>query len=661
MAKQYVEAIIIKDGKVLLGYGNNTKNEPIHFFIRGEVQEGETPSEAINREIKEQINVSPNVIFKLNKVFFEGLNIFLVNIDDESKIDYSTKNIKKFINDLDVKELKWVSLLDKREFYRSDMNYFRILIEECMERDYSPQWLESLQQLVFSDPYSRGKNVQLLKRQSIKKKELVDSKINITEKITTMSFALILGIIYDYLFTGKSTGISYIIFQAIFIIFFLWTVRERGKIEKSFEWNILISAFLLSAAFGLHSNVILNAINFIIIPLLIVSYTILIRYKNTKWDDFSFLENIVDRISILTFINMSKPLKFTKEVIERRKKREINSTQKNIIKGLLISIPLLIVIVLLLTSADMVFHYYIRNIASGFNNFSIWKTIGHLIVIIFISLYLFGYVWSFKYKDNGIIVKTERKTMQWEPATILTIIFVINVVYLLFSIIQFSYLYVGIDTLPKGFNYAEYARKGFFQLTTVTVINFTIVLCSMKFMKKDNPVTNKIGNMFLSLLIIFTFNMLFSAHYKMSLYEKSYGLTYLRVFVHVFMLLLFILITIALIGVWNKKVPIAKASIVVTLIVYILLNYMNVDRLIARKNIERYHRTQNIDINYLTQLSYDATPELVKLINDENEEVVIKIKEYLNTENKRLKDYDSWCEFNFSKSKAKNMIESIQN
>ena len=81
----------------------------------------------------------------------------------------------------------------------------------------------------------------------------------------------------------------------------------------------------------------------------------------------------------------------------------------------------------------------------------------------------------------------------------------------------------------------------------------------------------------------FTFNMLFSAHYKMSLYEQTYGFTYLRIFVHIFMLMLFMLFIVALIGIWNRKMPLNKVLIVIVLSMYILLNYINVDKIIAEK------------------------------------------------------------------------------
>ena len=52
-----------------------------------------------------------------------------------------------------------------------------------------------------------------------------------------------------------------------------------------------------------------------------------------------------------------------------------------------------------------------------------------------------------------------------------------------------------------------------------------------------------------------------------------------------------------------------------TLMVYIVLNFSNVDLIIARNNIDRYIETGQIDMEYLKGLSFDATCEMQRLID----------------------------------------------
>ena len=56
---------------------------------------------------------------------------------------------------------------------------------------------------------------------------------------------------------------------------------------------------------------------------------------------------------------------------------------------------------------------------------------------------------------------------------------------------------------------------------------------------------------------------------------------------------------------------------------YILVNYVNIDYMIAKKNIDRYFEDENyeLDMNYLQTLSIDATEQILRLENVEDENV----------------------------------------
>ncbi|MBU3191987.1 DUF4173 domain-containing protein [Clostridium bowmanii] len=498
-------------------------------------------------------------------------------------------------------------------------------------------------------------NIRLLYKQRKKDIIEIDSKIDYSEKKYTIGIAVILAIIYERFFIGKQGGISIPVFYVMFMGFFLWSVRGIVVFKKSIGFVIIIPTLFIALNYSIHSNDILNFFNVIMILSLTGVCTVLIRYENIKWDNLNFVKKVFNRGVKSIGENSYKPFMFIKGNITSKKKKEISSTKKNILKGLVISIPLLIVILVLLTSADMVFKNYITNFSFGLGDISLGKITGHLLVIIIVFIILFSYIWSFKYDFNEGV--SNKKNLQWEPVTVLTIIFMINVVYLLFSIVQFSYLYGGgSNFLPQKFTYSEYARKGFFELVAVTLINFTILLSSMKFIKRDNKKINSISSVFLTLLVAFTFNMLFSAHYKMSLYEQTYGFTYLRIFVHIFMFMLFMLFIVALIGIWNRKMPLNKILIVIVLSMYVFVNYINVDKIIAKNNIDIYYQTQKIDVQYLKNLSYDAIPEIVKLRDDPNKDVAKEVSSYLDDVENELRSDHSWYEFNYSKYRAKSVL-----
>ncbi|KJF28751.1 hypothetical protein TZ02_00640 [Clostridium aceticum] len=469
-----------------------------------------------------------------------------------------------------------------------------------------------------------------------------------------MAMALGLGILFDYFFVGAPIGISGLIFSMAILIVSICGMNQPRRLNKKLGFIFLIPIILLSLSFGIYNNDVLKTINVIAIPFLIASYLITIRYENVKEINLSFGRNVLDRVFVKVHGILPRFFIFGKEIKRDRKKLKENPNQKNIIRGLLISIPLLVVVLLLLTSADMMFKYYIDNIARLFSKLNTMSMLRHTFVISIITLYLFGFLWSFKYDEISYKSKgTSLIKASWEPVTIITIIFVINIAYLLFTIIQFSYLYGGgLQALPEGLSYAEYARKGFFELVLVTLINFSILLLSINLTKKDYKKVNTIANFSYSLLILFTLNMVVSANYKMYLYEKAFGFTRLRIFVQAFMFLIGILLIILLLGIWINKTPIFQYAVIATLVVYIGLNFINVDGLIAKGNILRYEETGIIDINYIKQLSYDAIPQMAKLLEVEDPFIRNNIKDHIQDEKERLDKNDvHWYGFNYYKSK----------
>lgn len=180
----------------------------------------------------------------------------------------------------------------------------------------------------------------------------------------------------------------------------------------------------------------------------------------------------------------------------------------------------------------------------------------------------------------------------------------------------------------------------------------------MKFVKKPNKSFFLAVQSLLSLLIAFSVNLLVSANFKMLLYEGAYGFTYLRLFVHYFMGLLLVLFLLALFNIWLAKPPLVKTYLVVSLVFYIGLNFLNPDRFIARYNVDLFLNNGKIDVLYLQSLSYDAVPELVKLSRLDPAEAG-KLKDYLLTLKGELAKRSPWQSFNYSRYRAASALKDL--
>ena len=496
---------------------------------------------------------------------------------------------------------------------------------------------------------------------SFNAKQGVDLEIE-RKKYWLLLYGLIIGVVFDILFYNKTLGISYPIFIlliiAVLTLIFLKTYRDLEK--KAWIW--IVPVMLLSITFSIYSNQILKILNLMIIPYLVIVLAASVSKLNrADWADLRFLADFFKRVFVpLKYIHMPFIAFFNMTGGKEGKRGKIAT---RIALGLIISIPILAVIIWLLSSADIIFK-------DVFLDIPISKIIKHFFIILAVSVYAICFFWSIL-KSYDEEKKPAYPKMNWkkflDPVVLITIISLLNIVYTVFSVIQFTYLFWGESfVLPSSYTYAEYARRGFFELVAVTVINFIIILIAVSFIRKENRKIHLASKILLSLLVGLTFVLLISAFYRMLIYEQAYGFTYLRIFVQAFMVLLFFLFIINIIYIWYTKLPIIKSYFVVTLIVYIVLNFSNVDLIIARNNIDRYIETGQIDMEYLKGLSYDAIPEMQRLIDidlkNENiygvkhEDIKDGILVFFNDKKLELDTQEHWQSFNISRYRASGTV-----
>ena len=475
--------------------------------------------------------------------------------------------------------------------------------------------------------------------------------------------ALVAGVIFDYLFFGKAIGVSYPLFVVVFYCVFWVASRKRVSFQIDFGWFLFIPILLLSAAFAIHSNPVLLGLNFVLSLSLLLLQTTLLVY-GYEWSSVRCVIRFIRRVIGHIFINVPKVLLelISLAKVVARIAPEKRKTLKNIFIGLIISVPLLVIVIALLASADTVFQKFLADILKPLEFIGSIPLAEHVVVIGIITVLLFGYLAVvLKAEVEGVSVPVERGTGGSDATIVVTVLVMVNAVYILFCAIQFTYLFGGEENIRSipDYTYAEYARRGFFELIVVTVINLSILLIGLHLTKNDG----KLDRLVLALrclLVLCTAIMLYSAHLRLKLYEEAYGYTHARIFAHTFIALLFILFMLVLYKFSRRELPLVKAFAIAALLAYTTLNYVNVDAIIARKNIDRYFETGKIDLDYLQELSYDAIPELARLHSDDDGDMAgKKIGIYLLNKQAELHSKSSWQSYNFSKARAKRFLSEI--
>jgi len=471
------------------------------------------------------------------------------------------------------------------------------------------------------------------------------------KKYWILLYGLFIGVVFDIFFYNKTLGINYPVFILIILIstvFVFW--KKYGQLNNR-AWLWAVPIMILSVTFFLYSNQILKIFNFIIILyLLIIHISIGSKTNRADWADLRFLGDFFRRLFVpLKYIHIPFITIFGMADKSNRDKRMVFP---RIAIGLLISIPILAIIIWLLSSADMIFK-------DLFINISISRVIKHFFLVLAVTIYVICFYWLVL-KELDKEKKPAYGPINWkrflDPVVIITILFLLNLVYAVFSVIQFTYLFGGKSfVLPSTYTYAEYARRGFFELVAVTVINFAIIFITVFFIRRENSKVYNANRVLLTFMVCFTFVMLLSAFYRMLVYEQAYGFTYLRIFVQAFMILLFFLFIINIVFIWYSKLPIIKGYFITALVVYTVLNFANVDMIIAGNNVNRYFNTGQIDMGYLKGLSYEAVPEMVRLVKDDD--LRKEVLAYFKDKKLELDEQDRWQSFNYSRVRASRIIE----
>ncbi|MEI7027976.1 DUF4153 domain-containing protein [Paenibacillus sp. y28] len=237
-----------------------------------------------------------------------------------------------------------------------------------------------------------------------------------------------------------------------------------------------------------------------------------------------------------------------------------------------------------------------------------------------------------------------------DPVVATTFLTAMNAMYVLFAAIQLSYLFAGGDgLLPSNITYAQYARKGFFELVMVTILNLGVLLLCIRLIPQGVSKLLRVVHGLQSLLIGCTLVMLVSAFYRLLMYESAYGFTVTRVLVHSFMLYLAVILLLVLVRIWRTRSPLWKQLLVVSISAYAMMNLLNIDAIIVRENGKRYDQTGRIDLNYLSSLSADGIPELLQLYDRLPEGTKQELAERLQSKKVMSGADHRWTSFSFSR------------
>lgn len=470
--------------------------------------------------------------------------------------------------------------------------------------------------------------------------------------------SVILSIVQSILFYGKEIGISMLLFEIICNGIVYYILNKKNRIENKNGILLMVPILLLSSTYFIFANTIFYIVNiFVILVLNLIMYVILVNEKdyltNYLYKTFELIKNTI--MGYKDGVELSK--RASRKIITKNENINKENIKKVAISLLIVFVVVGIVLVLL-SSADMIFANLFSGIGNLLKNINIGTTfnvllrIAIIIIIYFLFLSLFLNIQKKHQKEESKLNKSKGKY----NFTIKLLLIVLNIVYFVFCFIQIQSLFAKMN-ISNSFDYATYARTGFFQLMFVSFINFGLILISNRYYEKEEKIV-KISNL---LLVVFTIIIAISAMYRMYMYETEFGLTYLRTFVYVILITEIITFIPTVVYIFNKKFDFMKWYFIIGISAYCIANYMNIERVIISKNINR-NNIHPIDYEYISNI---ASEDSYQILEERLSKEDITAKEKLDILNILLniasnnKDL-SWQEFNVSKYKLQKRKVNIQ-
>jgi hypothetical protein len=249
----------------------------------------------------------------------------------------------------------------------------------------------------------------------------------------------------------------------------------------------------------------------------------------------------------------------------------------------------------------------------------------------------------------------------------LTVLLAVDALFLGFVLLQGAYLFGGLDTLgATGLTYAEYARRGFFELVAVVALAGGLIVVVERITRDRSRelLGAAIG------LAVLTGVVLVSAALRLRLYQEAYGWTELRLYVVATIVLLAVGLLCLIVTLAADRVRwIGHALIATGLVIGLGLSLIGPVRFITEQNVARAldpslvaeHGQTELDHAYAVSLGDDAVPALLLALPRLDEPDAARLRSALRwrlDELRRDPTQRAWQAWNLGRETARTVLEA---
>jgi hypothetical protein len=451
---------------------------------------------------------------------------------------------------------------------------------------------------------------------------------------------LLVGWLFDYLFWRKMVGISFAIFVTVVVVLGLFLARREGIKPAPWALALLVPIAFFTVMTFVRAEPMTSFLNYLAVVLLLGTFAH--SFIGGRWPFYSIKQYLVGAFN-LGFSAVSRQAGILKNKPEDEgdpeQKEKRRSLTWSIVRGLLLSIPVVMVLAALLASADLIFEQGLSKFLDLLNLDNLAELLWRGFIIAFVAYLLAGIYLHAFYKNHDEEISIDEKSNFFLGFVESSIVLgSVNLLFLVFVGIQFRYFFGGNTNIHiDGYTYAEYARRGFGEMVITAFICLLLLQVLSAVTRREGKTQRYTFSTLGSALVVLVGIMLVSAFQRLKLYENAYGFSDIRAYTHVFIFWLAGLLLATMLLVITRRQRFFTFAMCMAALGFILsLDVMNVDAFVVNQNVARaeawkvnmlsekesFRRgvgAEKLDFQYLASLSTDALPALVDMYQQKPE------------------------------------------
>lgn len=487
-----------------------------------------------------------------------------------------------------------------------------------------------------------------------------EKEINFTKAERIMAFvSAVLAFFFIHLVLWNVQGFFTTAFYIAVITAAIVFMRKSGRKFKAFHKVTAAVLYIFSFVFSVTANGLIKGLD---VVFLLCGGTYLVYSVCSEGRGFGRFFPIELAKSVFEYPFVNFGMECT-AINSTAKKSKLGGNAKLVIAGLLAALPLTLVVAALLMSADSGVERILRSIADFIGAQNVWTLIIELALSIPAGCCLFSLFYSNTHRNDGGLDESKCENIcssarKINNTLIYSAVTPICLLYGLFFASQINYFTSAfMGRLPSEYSYAEYARKGFFELFAISVINACVILFISFCSKNSGRNKPKALKFYTVLISVFTLLITATAISKMVMYIQNYGLTQLRVYTTWFMTLIALMFIYVIIRQFKPDFSFMTCAAVTFTLMFALLCFSRPDALIARYNLEYCADSISYnDISEMKDLSDDAAAVIVE---DRYAPVVKKAIESRNISSENNLYSSGNCEYQTYESFVSNILAGL--